>query len=106
YTTALGTGLDEQQRSCAELTLTAQPSITAAATKVRFNLNRPTLAKLIVYDLTGREVRTLLKEQLPAGEYVVDINRCGKKDCTLPHGVYLVRLQLGQASCSTKIVLK
>ena len=62
---------------------------------VRSNLS------LKIYDLFGREVRTLVDEVKSPGEYTV---RMDVSD--LPAGVYLVRLQAGGQSAVRKLVVK
>ena len=41
-------------------------------TNIRFEIPRTSLVKLIVYDILGREVATLVNEKLGAGSYEVD----------------------------------
>ncbi len=55
---------------------------------------------LIVYDVLGREVRTLVDEDKPAGSYSVSFNAAG-----LPSGTYLYRIQAGNYSQTRKLVL-
>jgi subtilisin family serine protease len=55
---------------------------------------------LKIYDLYGREVKTLVEEMRPPGEYSV---RADVSD--LPAGVYIIRLQAGERSTSTKLLV-
>ncbi len=41
-------------------------------TKIRFALPKSSFAKIVIYDLLGREVETLVNEQLNSGTYEVD----------------------------------
>jgi hypothetical protein len=56
---------------------------------------------LKIYDLYGREVKTLVEEMRSPGGYSV---RADVSD--LPAGVYIVRLQAGNTSTSTKFVVR
>jgi len=56
-------------------------------TKIRFDLPKSTHAKLIIYDILGREVATLVNEKLNAGSYIIDWN-----GSTYPSGVYFYKL--------------
>jgi hypothetical protein len=56
---------------------------------------------LKIYDLFGREVRTLIDEKKSPGEYSVRMNVSA-----LPTGVYLVRLQAGGQSYVRKLVVQ
>ena len=56
-------------------------------TNIRFEISRTSIVKLIVYDILGREVSTLVNEKLNAGSYEVSWNSAG-----YPSGVYFYRL--------------
>jgi hypothetical protein len=56
--------------------------------------------QLKVYDLVGREVATLVKRELPAGEHEVTFNASN-----LAAGTYVYRLQVGTSTISKKLVL-
>jgi len=55
---------------------------------------------LTVYDILGKEVKTLLNEIKTPGIYEVEFNAID-----IPNGVYLYRLQLGNKSQTKKFVL-
>lgn len=56
--------------------------------------------KLVVYDMLGREVRTLLDETWPAGQHEVRFDASG-----LPSGTYLYKLTTQQHSITRKMLL-
>ena len=60
---------------------------------------------LKVYDLMGREVRTLVDREMPAGYHRVQWD--GRDDYAqkLKSGVYLYRIQTGSFSQTRKVVL-
>jgi len=58
------------------------------STKINFDLKNTAFAMLRIYDMTGREVRTLVNEKLSAGSYSYDF-----KASELPSGVYFYQLQ-------------
>lgn len=58
------------------------------STTISFTLKEGTSVKLTVYDRLGREVKTLLDENKPAGTYTVDFNASG-----LPSGIYFYRIK-------------
>jgi hypothetical protein len=74
-------------------------------THIRFELARPCRARLEVYDLTGRIVRTLLDGRLAAGPH--DRLWDGRDDMAraVPAGVYFYRLQAGTFSMAKKTLL-
>ena len=56
-------------------------------TSIKFDLHKLSQTKLIVYDILGKEVATLVNEKLSAGNYEVDWNASGYTS-----GVYFYRL--------------
>jgi len=55
---------------------------------------------LKVYDLLGREITTLVKEEKPAGEYEVVFD-----GTALPSGIYFYQLKAGEYSETKKMIL-
>jgi hypothetical protein len=55
---------------------------------------------LVVYDILGREVATLVNERIPAGSYTVQFDASG-----LASGVYIYRLSSGSVSLVRKMLL-
>jgi hypothetical protein len=56
-------------------------------TNIRFEIQRSSLVKLIVYDILGKEVTTLVNENLNAGSYQINWDGTG-----FPSGVYFYKL--------------
>jgi hypothetical protein len=69
-------------------------------TQIRFDLPQASDVKLRVYDLLGREVRTLIHERLAAGEHHTAFDASA-----LPSGIYFYRLQAGPYTGSKKLVV-
>jgi len=69
-------------------------------TKINFDLKSTAFAMLRVYDITGREVRTLVNEKLAAGSYSYDFNAS-----ELPSGVYFYQLQADGFIETKKMIL-
>ncbi|MCZ7604076.1 MAG: T9SS type A sorting domain-containing protein [Melioribacteraceae bacterium] len=61
---------------------------------------RPLQTSLIVYDILGREIKTLLNEQLQPGEYEIEFDASD-----LLSGAYFYRLNAGGFSKSRKMLL-
>ncbi|MBU1299414.1 MAG: T9SS type A sorting domain-containing protein, partial [Bacteroidetes bacterium] len=70
------------------------------ATTISFSLPSKSFVSLKVFDALGREVATLLSEELPAGTYSQQWNAA-----SLPSGVYFYRLQSGSFIETKKLVL-
>ena len=69
-------------------------------TNIRFEISQTSLVKLIVYDILGREVATLVNEKMSAGRYGIEWNGSG-----YPSGVYIYRVTTNEFSDVKKMVL-
>jgi len=69
-------------------------------TKIQFALPQKSFTKLIVYDYLGREITTLVNEQLNAGIYEADFD-----GSNLSSGVYYYRLTAGDFIETKKMIL-
>jgi hypothetical protein len=70
------------------------------STTIRFSLLQREHVTLKVFDVTGREVATLVEGEMSAGEHVVFFT-----PKALASGVYLYRLQTGQSFHQKKMVV-
>lgn len=70
------------------------------ATKISYMLKQPGEVKLIVYDLSGREVKTLVNKFQNSGEYSFNFDGDG-----LSSGVYFYRLKINDLFLTKKMIL-
>ena len=70
------------------------------STNIRFEIPRTSLVKLIVYDILGREVATLVNDKLGAGSY--DVNWYGSGYSS---GIYFYKLITDEYTDVKKMVL-
>jgi tetratricopeptide (TPR) repeat protein len=70
------------------------------STVIKYNLGENTLVTLKVYDILGKEVRTLVNEYKTKGAYEVNFNGAG-----LASGLYFTKLQTGSTILIQKMVL-
>jgi flagellar hook assembly protein FlgD len=75
------------------------------STTIRFSLPERAEASLAVFDITGRLVRTLAAETLPAGRQTQVWDGRDDRGARVSSGVYLVRLQAGGHVATQKILL-
>lgn len=80
--------------------LTNFPNPFNPSTEIRFELPEAGHASLVVYDLRGRVVATLIDEQLSAGEHSVRFEAD-----RLPAGTYFSRLQVGDITQTSQMIL-
>ena len=70
------------------------------STTITFSLSRPGFTTLKLFDMVGREVATLISQNLPAG-----LHRTKWDASKLTSGIYFYRLQVGAFSQTKKFVL-
>ncbi len=69
-------------------------------TTINFSIPRSGLVKLKVFDILGREVKTLVSEQMTPGDYSIEFDAS-----QVASGVYFYRLSVGQFSETKKMML-
>jgi hypothetical protein len=70
------------------------------STSISFDLPSKSFVSLKVFDLIGKEVATIVSEEMPAGSYTKQWNAAN-----MPSGVYFYRLQAGTFIETKKLVL-
>ena len=70
------------------------------ATTITFSLPHESFIKVVVFDLTGRQVRILAAQHFSAGEHRVPFD-----GSALSSGIYFLRMEAGAAVRTQKIVL-
>jgi len=81
------------------------PNPFAHSSAIRFEVPRDAETDLGVYDISGRLVRSLLHELIPAGSHVVVWDGIGADGQRVRGGVYFTRLKVGGEVRSRRIVL-
>jgi len=74
------------------------------STTIRYQLPEASNVHLIVYDATGRVVRTLVEGKMEAGHYTVTWNGRDASGRVVASGVYLVRMEAGDFIEARKMV--
>ena len=70
------------------------------STQINFSLQKSGMTSLIVYNLLGQEVATLIKGNLTAGQHSVSFNAVN-----LPTGVYIYKLNSSNQTFARKMIL-
>ena len=71
-------------------------------TKISFDIPKKSFVSLKIYDILGKEIKTLVSEEKSAGKYIVDFDAS-----YLSSGVYFYKLESGSfAETRRMIVLK
>jgi flagellar hook assembly protein FlgD len=74
-------------------------------TTIRYQLPDRAEVSLKIFDITGHEVRTLVKEILAAGEHSVTWNGTNDRGIPVSSGVYLYQLKAGNRTESRRMLL-
>lgn len=89
----------------AELRLAAAPNPFNPATTIRFTVPADGVVSLAVFDVAGRQVRTLVGERLAAGEHAITWNGADDAGRRAGSGVYLCRLVAGRENRTIRLVM-
>ena len=74
-------------------------------TNIRFDIHKSSQIKLVVYDILGKEVATLVNEKLSAGSYEVEWPAPTGDASSYPSGVYFYKLVADGFSDVKKMIL-
>lgn len=83
----------------------AQPNPARGSMRFAFTMGAPARAELTVLDLSGRRVRTLVRDALPAGPHDAVWDGRDDQGTLLSAGLYFARLQVADASRTQRVVL-
>jgi hypothetical protein len=75
------------------------------STTITYTLERPAAVRLVIFDVSGRELNTLVNRHQSAGRYTVRWNAAEIGGLKLASGVYVARLQAGDRVALQKMVL-
>jgi len=76
------------------------PNPFNSETTINYDVPKASVVTLLIYDLLGKEVATLVDEMRPAGSHAVIFD-----GSQLPSGIYFCRLQAGDFVAAKKMVL-
>jgi len=95
------TGIEDDPIMISSLVLNSPaPNPFSNSASISFNLPTYSSVTLVVYDLSGRIVETLIDASLESGEHSVVFDGCG-----LSEGMYLIRLTTPTTTCTERCVL-
>ncbi len=70
------------------------------ATRIKYSIPVQSSVKLVLYDILGKEIMTMVNEVKPTGEYIYDLNASG-----LSSGVYFYKLEAGSFTDTKRMIL-
>ncbi len=81
------------------------PNPFNAETLIRFNLAEPSRVELIIYDITGKEVATILDSHIQSGPHSVIWNGKNSAGQPVSSGIYFYTTRSGEISTSRRMLL-
>ncbi len=69
-------------------------------TTIKFDIPKPTMVKLTIYDILGRDISRPIEERLEAGRYILSFDAS-----ELTSGTYFYRIEAGEFKDIKKMVL-
>ena len=91
-------GLDEKQGQH-DISASCYPNPFRSQTTIRYQIASDSFVKVVICNLYGEEIRTLVEKNQPAGDYQVNFS-----DELLPAGFYLCRLSAGSQTTTTRLI--
>jgi hypothetical protein len=91
-------GMNENQENH-DFLLSAYPNPFRTQTTIRYKIPGDCLVKVVICNIYGAEIRTLVDKKHPAGAYSVNF-----ADEMLPEGFYLCRLSAGTQTETTRLI--
>ncbi len=76
------------------------------ATTISFSIKEKTPVELIIYNILGQKVRTLVNQPLEKGEHSVVWNGTDNKGRPVASGIYFYRMKAGKYTETQKMILK
>lgn len=100
--TNIVTGLEKMNDpSYPSLQAVIYPNPSTGNINIRFNISQPENVRIIIYDIWGRKVRTLISEAMVPGNKNVEF---GAED--FPGGIYFIRIEAGKYQETMKLILQ
>jgi hypothetical protein len=88
-----------------EFGLAAHPNPFNPQTSLHFSLAESGRVQLVVFDVRGRRVRTLLNQEMESGNHAVVWDGRSDAGFPMPGGIYFVRIDSGTASQNHRLAL-
>jgi flagellar hook assembly protein FlgD len=85
--------------------LNVYPNPASGQANISFDISESGNYQLAVFDLEGRQVKSLLSSGLTTGHYLISWNGANDAGATVKNGVYFMKLTGENKSFTSKVVL-
>lgn len=75
------------------------------STEIRYQLPQSEKVQIVIYNVLGQEVRTLVNGKQEAGRYTVQWNGDNEQGYKVPSGMYFLRMKAGKFMTNRKLLL-
>ena len=75
------------------------------STNINFDIGNTSKVSLIIFDILGRKVKTLVNEIKQKGSYHIQWNGKNESGTILPSGIYIMQLNAGGVQISKSMLL-
>ncbi|MBP7461115.1 MAG: T9SS type A sorting domain-containing protein [Candidatus Delongbacteria bacterium] len=93
-------GTEEVGFSCS-----SYPNPFNLSTRIQYAIPKYGQVQVVVYDLLGRMVRELVKQDQGKGQYEVEWNGCNQNGAPVSSGIYFYRVQWNNRAHSDKLIM-
>jgi hypothetical protein len=91
---------DIENNSIEENSVSAYPNPFNNIVNITLDLNKTQTVEISIYNLTGKKIETLVKEQLQIGNHIYSWDAEG-----VPAGIYFYSVKTGNQTITRKLVL-
>jgi hypothetical protein len=96
FTTDIGTRVQEREAIPREFSLCQNhPNPFNPSTMIKYDLSQQVEVKLMIFNMLGRHVRTLVEQTQPAGRYTVTWDGRNEQGLPVSSGTFLYQLRAG-----------
>ncbi len=88
-----------------DFSITNYPNPFNPSTKISYHLPQSGSVKIVIYDLVGRIVTTMLDAAEEKGYHTIDWNAKDENGYDLPSGIYFALIQSGRFTTNAKMIL-
>lgn len=103
--TVISPGRPEKETPGSRVVATTAPNPFHGSTEIGYKLSEDALVELLIFDVSGRKVRTLQVGLQGAGEWSVRWDGTDDFGGRVPPGIHFCRLRVGERESSRKLIL-
>ena len=74
-------------------------------TSITFDLPKPVFVQLVIYNILGENVRSLVEKHLQPGTHTIIWDGLDQSSVRVPSGIYLYRISAGDFTCIKKLAI-